>query len=115
MTWAEIRAAYPPATWLVLEVVETEWAPPWQHFAPVRVLDVVPTDSDPMALYRKHRAQYPPERLTVATTSDEVLATEVVFMGFCRVVDATDLGSPAMRVINLRASRSRGPGSARGG
>lgn len=105
MTWDEIRAAYPPDTWLVLELIEREYDPPWQYYELVRVLEVVPPDADPFPYEQRHRAL--PSRCVLAfPTSKDLLRIKTVFMGFRRFAEAApDIGGPPPVVADLRAQR----------
>jgi hypothetical protein len=115
MTWDEIRAAYPPDTWLVLELTQREWEPPWQHFEPVRVLDVVPPDSDPSPCEQKHRAMLPHGYVIAFRASDDALRAKPYFNGLSRFVEpAPDMGGPAPVVVDLRARRRHRDAAGRG-
>jgi hypothetical protein len=109
MTWDEIRAAYPPDTWLVLEVVEGECDDTWQHFEPVRVLEVVPKDANPIERARTYRSELSRERVLAFSTREASLRLETVFMGF-RIPDADvepDMEGTPVRVVDLRPPGSR--------
>jgi hypothetical protein len=107
MTWDEIRAAYPPDTWVVLEVIEGEYDPPWLYYDLVRVLEVVPPDTDPFPYEQEHRA-LPPLRVLAFPTSKDQLRIKTVFMGFRRLAEpAPDIGGAPPVVVDLRAQRSQ--------
>lgn len=118
MTWDEIRAAYPPDTWLVLEVTEREreYDRQWRYYDPVRVLEVIPVDSDPIVYIEKHCAVIARECVVAISTAAPILKTQSFFTGLIRLAEhVPDVGGPPPRVIDLRSSRRQREASSRRG
>jgi hypothetical protein len=107
MTWDEIRAAYPPDTWLVLEVTNERWDRNWAEYDPVRVLEVVPDNANPSERANHHLRTLPSDRVLLISTAEERLGTETVLMGLRirDVEDEPDMGPTTVRVVDLRAQR----------
>lgn len=116
MTWDEIRAAYPPDTWLVLEVTERkhEYDRQWRYYDPVRVLEVIPTESDAFTYIETYCAVIARERVVAISTAAPILKTQSLFTGLIRLAEhVPDLGGPPPRIVDLRTSRSQRQASGR--
>ena len=93
MTWDELRAAYPSDTLLVLEAVEVEWDRVFRYYEPVRVLEVIPANEDPVTYLEKYCAVLPRERVVAISTAARILKTQSFFTGLVRLVDdVPDMG-----------------------
>jgi hypothetical protein len=116
MTWDEIRAAYPPDTLLVLEAVEVEWDRVFRYYEPVRVLEVIPANEDPVTYVEKYCAVMSRERVVAISTAAPILKTQSFFTGLIRLVDdVPDVGWPPPIVVDLRAPRGQRQASGRRG
>jgi hypothetical protein len=104
MSWEEIRAAYPPDTWLLLEVTE-RWHGVSVAYDPVRVLEAGEHDRMRDAKWERGRTTGTTRDLLVVSTAEDRLVFETSFNGLMHVDDAEDEGLVPVRVVVLRPSR----------